>query len=58
VVDQFLAEVTGSAPHGSNLAEASLCVALHALARESSGRGGQALALPLAAPTASMEPSV
>src|SRR5207302_970256 len=29
VVDQFLAEVTGSAPHGSNLAEASLCVVLH-----------------------------
>jgi hypothetical protein len=56
VVDQFLAEVTGSAPRGSNLAEASVCVALHALAHESSRRGARSL--PLAAPTASMEPSV
>ncbi len=61
VVSQFLAEVTGSAPRGPNLAEASLCVALQALARESSRRGAQALslpALPLQAPTASLEPSI
>lgn len=61
VVDRFLAEMTGSAPGGSNLAEASLCVALQALARESSRRGAQAMPLaelPLDLPMASTEPRV
>jgi len=61
VLDQFLAEVAGLARRGSNLAEASLCVELQALARESSRRGALALSLPVPpspVPTASMEPSI
>jgi predicted dehydrogenase len=46
VVERFLAEVDGTAPRGENLAEAALCVAVEARARESSERGEQALALP------------
>ena len=37
--------MTASTPHGANLAEASPCVALEAVARESSRRGGQTLSL-------------
>ena len=42
VVDGFISEIGGAAP-GENLAEASLCVALEAAARESSRRGGPML---------------
>ncbi len=52
VANQFLAEMTGSTPGGANLAEASLCVALEALVRESSRRAGQALSLSMASLTA------
>lgn len=45
VVDEFVAAATGRAPRAGNLAEASLCVRLEALARESSRRGGSALHL-------------
>ena len=45
VADEFLAEVTGAAPRGRNLAEASLCVALEQGARASSLAGGRAVAL-------------
>lgn len=56
VVSQFLAEVAGAAPRSANLAEASLCVALEVLARESSRRGAHVLSLSmpgLTAPTSS-----
>jgi len=46
VVDQFLGEVTGTAPRDSNLAEARLCSVLESLARESSRRGGVSVAVP------------
>jgi predicted dehydrogenase len=46
VVTQFLGEVTGSLPHDSNLAEASVCTMLESLARESSRRDGRAVAMP------------
>jgi predicted dehydrogenase len=46
VVGQFLGEVTGSVPRDSNLAEASLCIVLESLARESSRQGGRAMAMP------------
>jgi len=49
VADQFLAEVRGAATDGANLAEASLCVAVESLARESHRRGGAALPLSMAA---------
>ena len=42
----FVGAVTGAAPDTSNLDEASLCVALESLARESSGRGEATLSLP------------
>ncbi len=45
VAGDFLGALNGSMPRGANLAEASLCVALEALARESSRRGAQALSL-------------
>ncbi len=54
VADQFLAEVNGHATESVNLAEASLCVAVETLARESSRRGGEELPvslLPSASPT-------
>jgi predicted dehydrogenase len=60
VVDQFVTEVTSAMPDSSNLADASLCVALETLARESSRRGAQRLSVPaspLAAPAATMERS-
>ena len=46
VAGRFLAAVTGNAPDRSNLDEASLCVTLESLARESSRRGAATLALP------------
>ena len=49
VADQFLAEVRGAATDGANLAEASLCVAVESLARESHRRGGEELPLSMAA---------
>jgi predicted dehydrogenase len=45
VASQFLAEATGEARRGTNLAEASLCVALERGARESSREGGREVAL-------------
>jgi predicted dehydrogenase len=45
VATQFLAEATGAAPRGANLAEASLCAALERGARESSREGGRDVAL-------------
>jgi predicted dehydrogenase len=45
VASQLLAEVTGDAPLGANLAEASMCVALERAARESSREGGREVAL-------------
>jgi len=50
VAGQFLAEVSGQVTGGANLAEASVCVAALAIARESHRRGGDAL--PLSAGTA------
>jgi predicted dehydrogenase len=46
VADQFVAEVTGAAPRGANLEEASLCVALEHGARASSRAGGRGVTLP------------
>jgi predicted dehydrogenase len=48
VADQFLAEVSGETD-GANLAEASICAEMEALARESHRRGGEDLPLSLAA---------
>ena len=45
VADGFLSEVVGGAPTGGNLAEASLCVMVESLARESSRQGGATLSL-------------
>lgn len=45
VADQFVAEVTGAAPRGANLEEASLCVALEHGARASSRAGGRGVPL-------------
>jgi predicted dehydrogenase len=45
VAEEFIAAATGRAPRQGNLAEASLCVALEALARDSSRRGGASLAV-------------
>ncbi|MBI4637324.1 MAG: Gfo/Idh/MocA family oxidoreductase [Candidatus Rokubacteria bacterium] len=60
VAGRFLAEVTGAAPRGANLAEASLCVMLESLARESSRRGGETLAvsMPVSGAATRSEPSV
>ncbi len=46
VVSGFLSEIAGQAPRGENLAEASKCVALLDLARESNRRGGEPLTVP------------
>ena len=46
VAGQFLSEMNGAAPSGANLAEATLCVTVESLARESSRRGGETLPLP------------
>jgi hypothetical protein len=43
---QVLAGVGGRASPRANLAEASVCVAVEALARESSRRGGEVLPVP------------
>src|SRR5215475_12897476 len=48
VADQFVAEVSGETD-GANLAEASICVEMETLARESHRRGGEDLPLSLAA---------
>lgn len=48
VVGQFLGEVTGAMPRDSNLAEASLCLVLESLARESSRQDGRVIAIPTA----------
>ena len=45
VAGAFLSEIAGEAPTGTNLAEASLCVMVESLARESSRRGGATLGL-------------
>jgi len=45
VADQFLGEMSGAASDGANLAEASVCVEVEALARESHRRGGEDLPL-------------
>ena len=58
VADQFLAEVTGRATERANLAEASLCVAVETLARESSRRGGVELPLPREPSAADARPEV
>lgn len=50
VADRFVAGVSGEALDGANLAEASLCVAVETLARESHRRGSEELPLPLAVP--------
>ena len=53
VADQFVALATGESGDGGNLAEASLCVAVESVARESHRRGGQELPLSMAT---SLEP--
>jgi predicted dehydrogenase len=55
VARDFLAEVAGG-PRGSNLAEATLCASIEALARESSRRGGTVLRVPPAASTSAAPP--
>ena len=45
VASQFLAETTGAAPRGVNLAEARLCVALEHAARESSRQKGREISV-------------
>ena len=46
VVGQFLGEVTGTTPRNGNLAEATYCLVLESVARESSRRGGQSMRIP------------
>ena len=46
VAGEFLSEVSGAAPSRANLAEATLCVTIESLARESSRLGGTPLPLP------------
>lgn len=48
VASGFIADVTGAGPRGANLAEASLCVTLQALARASSRKGGTVMDVPSA----------
>ncbi|NJD67751.1 MAG: Gfo/Idh/MocA family oxidoreductase [candidate division NC10 bacterium] len=45
VRDDFLSEISGEAPQGTNLAEAALCAQLLSLAKASHGQGGEALAV-------------
>jgi predicted dehydrogenase len=47
VADQFLADMTGRATEDTNLAEASLCVAVETVARESGRRDGEELSIPV-----------
>lgn len=49
VADLFVADASGETVDGANLAEASICVEVEALARESNRRGGEELPLSLAA---------
>ncbi len=58
VADRFVAEVTGEPTDGANLAEASLCVAVETLARESHRRGGQELPLSMPALLTSRRPEL
>jgi len=46
VADRFVAAMSGKPAGGDNLAEAALCVAVEAMARESHRRGGEELPLP------------
>jgi predicted dehydrogenase len=46
VADEFLAAMTGAASPRGNLAEATLCVTIESLARESSRLGGEAMPVP------------
>ena len=46
VAGEFVAEASGRGGDGANLAEASLCVLLESLARESSRRDGETLPVP------------
>ena len=46
VAGQFVAEATGTGGDGTNLAEASLCVQLESLARESSRRDSETVPVP------------
>jgi predicted dehydrogenase len=46
VLDQFVGEVSGRLPPDGNLAEASLCLEIEALARESSRQDGRWMAMP------------
>ncbi len=58
VADRFLAEVTGQASDGANLAEASMCVAVETLARESHRRGGEELPLSMVASALQTRPEL
>ncbi len=55
VAERFLAEASGDEPPGPNLQEATLCVMVEHLARESSRRGGETLAVP--SPTMDLPPA-
>ena len=55
VAGEFVAEATGGGGDGANLAEASLCVLLESLARESSRRDGETLPVPPAGVLAQAE---
>jgi predicted dehydrogenase len=57
VADEFVAEATGRGGDGANLAEASLCVALESLARESSRHDGQTRPVPPVGVFAQAEPA-
>jgi predicted dehydrogenase len=56
VAEGFIAAAAGLAPRQGNLAEAALCVALEALARDSSRRGGASLPVGLS-PEAAPRPA-
>jgi len=46
VADRFVSAIAGAAPADDNLAEATLCATIESVARQSSVRGGELLALP------------
>lgn len=50
VIDEFLAEVEGRTPRGTNLSEAECCLAILDLAYRSAGAGGKSLPYESAAP--------
>lgn len=56
VAEQFLAAVEGRGAENRNLDEASFCVAVEALARESNRRGGATVTFPATVATASSRP--